>query len=315
MLSMPSLLILKFCTQMPNTAQLLGQGPGELAGRAQEWPHGAQPATVNTSPASPAIALLKDKDPGAFLIRDSHSFQGAYGLALKVATPPPSAQPWKGTERPDPQEKGSGAGQVQRQDKGWWAMPLLGGRDRKWLSCSGKNPGRIEGRNLESDKAFLSPPGLSGDPLEQLVRHFLIETGPKGVKIKGCPSEPYFGEKLGLGRLQWFGLGRPRDFRRVAGSPRHPRTSLTSPCRQPVRPGLPALHLAPVPALLPAHSQQRWVFCLSIHLSLPTAACLPLGWQRAFCSSSQMPLPADLPAGPSLQILWRRPQRSQCLPT
>uniref|UniRef100_A0A452TYF1 Tensin 2 n=1 Tax=Ursus maritimus TaxID=29073 RepID=A0A452TYF1_URSMA len=39
-----------------------------------------------------AIALLKDKDPGAFLIRDSHSFQGAYGLALKVATPPPSAQ-------------------------------------------------------------------------------------------------------------------------------------------------------------------------------------------------------------------------------
>uniref|UniRef100_A0A8D1SDE7 Tensin-2 n=1 Tax=Sus scrofa TaxID=9823 RepID=A0A8D1SDE7_PIG len=79
-----------------------------------------------------AIALLKDKDPGAFLIRDSHSFQGAYGLALKVATPPPSAQPWK------------------------------------------------------------------GDPSEQLVRHFLIETGPKGVKIKGCPSEPYFGSLSAL---------------------------------------------------------------------------------------------------------------------
>uniref|UniRef100_A0A8C9QM71 Tensin 2 n=1 Tax=Spermophilus dauricus TaxID=99837 RepID=A0A8C9QM71_SPEDA len=79
-----------------------------------------------------AIALLKDKDPGAFLIRDSHSFQGAYGLALKVATPPPSAQAWK------------------------------------------------------------------GDPLEQLVRHFLIETGPKGVKIKGCPSEPYFGSLSAL---------------------------------------------------------------------------------------------------------------------
>lgn len=79
-----------------------------------------------------AIALLKDKDPGAFLIRDSHSFQGAYGLALKVATPPPSAQPWK------------------------------------------------------------------GDPLEQLVRHFLIETGPKGVKIKGCPTEPYFGSLSAL---------------------------------------------------------------------------------------------------------------------
>lgn len=79
-----------------------------------------------------AIALLKNKDPGAFLIRDSHSFQGAYGLALKVATPPPSVQPWK------------------------------------------------------------------GDPLEQLVRHFLIETGPKGVKIKGCPSEPYFGSLSAL---------------------------------------------------------------------------------------------------------------------
>nr|XP_058164154.1 tensin-2 isoform X6 [Dasypus novemcinctus] len=79
-----------------------------------------------------AIALLKDQEPGAFLIRDSHSFQGAYGLALKVATPPPSTQPWK------------------------------------------------------------------GDPLEQLVRHFLIETGPKGVKIKGCPSEPYFGSLSSL---------------------------------------------------------------------------------------------------------------------
>ncbi|XP_008836627.1 tensin-2 isoform X1 [Nannospalax galili] len=88
-----------------------------------------------------AIALLKDKDPGAFLIRDSHSFQGAYGLALKVATPPPSAQPWKG-------------------------------------------------RMLKAEGA--------GDPSEQLVRHFLIETGPKGVKIKGCPSEPYFGSLSAL---------------------------------------------------------------------------------------------------------------------
>nr|XP_033792170.1 tensin-2 isoform X2 [Geotrypetes seraphini] len=76
-----------------------------------------------------AIALLKDKNPGSFLIRDSNSFQGAYGLALKVATPPLSAlnQPCK------------------------------------------------------------------GDPKEQLVRHFLIETGPKGVKIKGCQDEPHFG--------------------------------------------------------------------------------------------------------------------------
>ena len=38
-----------------------------------------------------AIAVLKDKEPGAFLIRDSNSFQGAYGLALKVTTPPLNA--------------------------------------------------------------------------------------------------------------------------------------------------------------------------------------------------------------------------------
>ncbi|KAB1253767.1 Tensin-3 [Camelus dromedarius] len=39
---------------------------------------------------SPAIAMLKDKEPGAFIVRDSHSFRGAYGLAMKVAMPPPS---------------------------------------------------------------------------------------------------------------------------------------------------------------------------------------------------------------------------------
>uniref|UniRef100_A0A672ZJ73 Tensin 2b n=1 Tax=Sphaeramia orbicularis TaxID=375764 RepID=A0A672ZJ73_9TELE len=81
-----------------------------------------------------AIAVLKDKEPGSFLIRDSNSFQGAYGLALKVATPPPNA-------------------------------------------------------NVTGNK---------GDPLEQLVRHFLIETGPRGVKIKGCQNESYFGSLSAL---------------------------------------------------------------------------------------------------------------------
>ncbi|XP_074485774.1 tensin-2-like isoform X1 [Sebastes fasciatus] len=81
-----------------------------------------------------AIAVLKDKGPGTFLIRDSNSFQGAYGLALKVATPPPNA-------------------------------------------------------NITGSK---------GDPLEQLVRHFLIETGPRGVKIKGCQNESYFGSLSAL---------------------------------------------------------------------------------------------------------------------
>ncbi|XP_041638256.1 tensin-2-like isoform X2 [Cheilinus undulatus] len=81
-----------------------------------------------------AIAVLKDKEPGTFLIRDSNSFQGAYGLALKVATPPPNA----------------------------------------------------------------NTIGIKGDPLEQLVRHFLIETGPRGVKIKGCQNESYFGSLSAL---------------------------------------------------------------------------------------------------------------------
>uniref|UniRef100_A0A8C6SYG5 Uncharacterized protein n=1 Tax=Neogobius melanostomus TaxID=47308 RepID=A0A8C6SYG5_9GOBI len=82
-----------------------------------------------------AIAVLKDKEPGSFLIRDSNSFQGAYGLALKVETAPPNA-------------------------------------------------------NLTGNKG--------GDPLEQLVRHFLIETGPRGVKIKGCQNEAYFGSLSAL---------------------------------------------------------------------------------------------------------------------
>ncbi|XP_034001161.1 tensin-2 isoform X1 [Trematomus bernacchii] len=82
-----------------------------------------------------AIAALKEREPGTFLIRDSNSFQGAYGLALKVATPPPSA-------------------------------------------------------NNHNSKV--------SDPLEQLVRHFLIETGPRGVKIKGCQNEPYFGSLSAL---------------------------------------------------------------------------------------------------------------------
>ncbi|KAG1945129.1 tensin-1 [Pimephales promelas] len=76
-----------------------------------------------------AINMLKDQEPGAFVIRDSHSFRGAYGLAMKVSSPPPTAQPTK----------------------------------------------------------------KAGDVTNELVRHFLIETSPKGVRLKGCPNEPYFG--------------------------------------------------------------------------------------------------------------------------
>jgi len=35
-----------------------------------------------------ATQLLKDKEPGAFVVRDSQSYDGAFGLAVKVETPP-----------------------------------------------------------------------------------------------------------------------------------------------------------------------------------------------------------------------------------
>ncbi|VDK73449.1 unnamed protein product [Gongylonema pulchrum] len=37
--------------------------------------------------------MLRDKPPGTFVVRDSNSFPGAFGLALKVATPPPGIHP------------------------------------------------------------------------------------------------------------------------------------------------------------------------------------------------------------------------------
>lgn len=82
-----------------------------------------------------AISVLKDKEPGSFIVRDSHSFKGAYGLAMKVATPPPSV--------------------LQQSKKG-------------------------------------------GDLSNELVRHFLIECTQKGVRLKGCPNEPYFGSLTAL---------------------------------------------------------------------------------------------------------------------
>ncbi|KAG7229709.1 hypothetical protein INR49_012504, partial [Caranx melampygus] len=83
-----------------------------------------------------AIAVLKDKEPGTFLIRDSNSFQGPMDWPSK------------------------------------WPRLLL-------------MPTSLEAKSTR-------------DPLEQLVRHFLIETGPRGVKIKGCQNESYFGSLSAL---------------------------------------------------------------------------------------------------------------------
>lgn len=77
---------------------------------------------------SPAINILKSKPPGTYIVRDSNSFPGAFGLAVKVATPPP---------------------------------------------------------NVKTG---------SGDPANELVRHFLIEPTARGVRLKGCSNEPVFGK-------------------------------------------------------------------------------------------------------------------------
>lgn len=61
--------------------------------------------------------------------------------------------------------------------------------------CSAARPSALYLILSSSPLTLLS--SLQGDPLEQLVRHFLIETGPRGVKIKGCQNESYFGQLCG----------------------------------------------------------------------------------------------------------------------
>ncbi|CAH8454496.1 unnamed protein product [Dicrocoelium dendriticum] len=76
-----------------------------------------------------AISILRQQPPGSFLIRDSTTFKGAFGLAVKVATLPPKVTP------------------------------------------------------------------KSDDLQAELVRHYLIEvinTAPRGVRLKGFASEPVF---------------------------------------------------------------------------------------------------------------------------
>jgi tensin len=79
-----------------------------------------------------AINYLKNRPPGSFVIRNSNSFPGAFGLALRVAKLPPNVRP-----------KGN-------------------------------------------------------DPQADLVRHFLIEPTPNGVRLKGCSTEPVFGSLAAL---------------------------------------------------------------------------------------------------------------------
>ncbi|RVE76499.1 hypothetical protein OJAV_G00008970 [Oryzias javanicus] len=75
-----------------------------------------------------AEACLRDKGAGAFVIRDSTSFRGSFGLAMKVDQSPTSA----------------------------------------------------------------------GEGKSELIRHFLIESSAKGVRIKGSSQEPFFGSLSAL---------------------------------------------------------------------------------------------------------------------
>lgn len=73
--------------------------------------------------------MVKNKEPGTFVIRDSTSYKGSFGLAMKI--------------------------------------------DQSPTTCSAS--------------------AYPGDSSSDSVRHFLIESSAKGVRIKGSSHEPYFG--------------------------------------------------------------------------------------------------------------------------
>ncbi|XP_030207790.1 LOW QUALITY PROTEIN: tensin-4-like [Gadus morhua] len=106
--------------------------------------HGSQPSmkfVMDTSKfwfrphinRAEAEAMLKDRLPGVFVVRDSTSFRGSFGLVMKV------------------------------------------------------------------DPYNVSPTGChAGESSSGAMRHFLIETSAKGVRIKGSPHEPFFGSLSAL---------------------------------------------------------------------------------------------------------------------
>lgn len=65
-----------------------GEGAGGCPGGA---------VTVSDPRVVPAIELLKKEKPGAFVVRDSTSYRGSFGLALKVQEVPAPAQNRSGT--------------------------------------------------------------------------------------------------------------------------------------------------------------------------------------------------------------------------
>ncbi|XP_062400269.1 tensin-4-like isoform X2 [Sardina pilchardus] len=80
-----------------------------------------------------AEAIIRDQEPGSFVVRDSTSYRGCFGLAMKVH--PASSSP--------------------------------------------------------------ASPSKPDDPTDQ-IRHFLIESSAKGVRVRGSSHEPYFGSLSAL---------------------------------------------------------------------------------------------------------------------
>ncbi|XP_061871614.1 LOW QUALITY PROTEIN: tensin-2-like [Colius striatus] len=121
--------------------------------------------------------------------------------------PPQPVSPSAGgtPERRDPPAPGShppGAAFVQDTTQFWYKPALT--RDQAVALLRAAPPGSFLVRRsrcfpgafglaLRVPAPAPCPAPASGDPQEQLVRHFLIETGPRGVKVKGGRDEPHFG--------------------------------------------------------------------------------------------------------------------------
>lgn len=163
---------------MKNPLYLLGQGRG-VHPYTPEWfhPHFI-PVEVLIGISFPcaAIALLQDKAPGTFVIRDSQSYTGAFGLAVKVEVPPMHV--------------------IQNQNKNFGKNHLnyfvmqvyVLDWKKSWQYSS---PGiffLIEWCYIFSDLDNIDP--------SEFVRHLLIESTPKGVHLKDCKDEPMFGKML-----------------------------------------------------------------------------------------------------------------------
>lgn len=144
-----------------------------------------------------AIQLLKDKPAGSFVVRNSSSFQGSFGLAVKVAQLPPNVQVkegllWMTCCSLDP-----------------LILPLhvdveymCGYTQQLWNVYTESECVYFWWRQLHVSvycgvievEVIVMNLMLGGDRDAELVRHFLIETTSKGVRLKGCNSEPTFGE-------------------------------------------------------------------------------------------------------------------------